>query len=177
MYHNSNDNTKSSNSNDMTRDCSVIKDSSSDMKEKDTSAKEEDTTIKDEAFRPLIDFHLTVDAAKLFAEHVSIWPGCFARYRGGPKLYMKLTDAERAARRLPDKVNPTDVVVSREGYIAQRTGNVTEPTPSQKEYMDLYARKVSLDQPRLGSQGHVEKPQYAHNLRHNRVKCEAQKKA
>lgn len=134
-----------------------------------------DTTIKDEAFHPLIDFHLTVDAAKLFAEHVSIWPGCFARYRGGPKLYMKLTDAERAARRLPDKVNPTDVVVSREGYIAHRTGNVTEPTPSQKEYMDLYARKVALGQPRLGSQGHVEKPQYVQNLHHNRVEFEAQK--
>ena len=134
-----------------------------------------DGDIKDAAFYPLIDFKLTADAAKLFAEHVSIWPGCFARYRGGPKLYMKLTDAERAARRLPDKVNPTDVVVSREGYIAHRTGNVTEPTPSQKDYMDLYARKVSSGQPRLGSQGHVEKPQYVHNLRHNRVECEAQK--
>ena len=134
-----------------------------------------DGHIKDAAFHPLIDFHLTADAAKLFAEHVSIWPGCFARYRGGTKVLMKLTDAERAERRLPDKVNPTDVVVSREGYIAQRTGNVTEPTPSQKDYMDLYARKVSLGQPRLGSQGHVEKPQYVQNLHHNRVEFEAQK--
>ena len=63
---------------------------------------------------------------------------------------MKLTDAERAARRLPDKVNPTDVVVSREGYIAHRTGNVTEPTPSQKEYMDHCAGKVALGSAAIG---------------------------
>ena len=134
-----------------------------------------DATIKDEAFHPLIDFHLTADAAKLFAEHVSIWPGCFTRYRGGSRVLMKLTDAERAARGLPDKVNPTDVVVSREGYIARRTGNVTEPTPSQKEYMDLYASKYALGQPRWGFPGHMVKPHYAHNLRHNRVEFEAQK--
>ena len=59
-----------------------------------------DGDIKDAVFYPLVDFHLTLDAAKLFAEHVSIWPGCFARYRGGSKVLMKLTDAERAERRL-----------------------------------------------------------------------------
>ena len=134
-----------------------------------------DGHIKDAAFHPLIDFHLTADAAKLFAEHVSIWPGCFARYRGGTKVLMKLTDAERATRGLPDKVNPTDVVVSREGYIAHRTGNVTEPTPSQKEYMDIYASKYALGQPRWGHTGHMVKSHYAHNLRHNRVEFEAQK--
>ena len=110
-----------------------------------------DATIKDEAFHPLIDFHVTADAAKLFAEHVSIWPGCFARYRG--------------------KVNPTDVVVSREGYLAHRTGNVTEPTPSQKEYMDQCAGKVALGSPRWG----MRKPQYVEYLRHNRVEFEAKK--
>jgi len=88
---------------------------------------------------------------------------------------MKLTDAERATRGLPDKVNPTDVVVSREGYIAHRTGNVTEPTPSQKEYMDIYASKYALGQPRWGHTGHMVKPHYAHNLRHNRVEFEAKK--
>ena len=123
-----------------------------------------DGDIKDAVFYPLVDFHLTLDAAKLFAEHVSIWPGCFARYRGGSKVLMKLTDAERAERRLPDKVNPTDVVVSREGYIAHRTGNVTEPTPSQKEYIDQYAGKVALGQPCWG----MKKPQYVESLRQTR---------
>ena len=110
-----------------------------------------DGDIKDAAFYPLIDFKLTADAAKLFAEHVSIWPGCFARYRG--------------------KVNPTDVVVSREGYLAHRTGNVAEPTPSQKEYMDQCAGKVALGSPRWG----MRKPQYVEYLRHNRVEFEAKK--
>jgi len=133
--------------------------------------------FKNEAFYPLIDFHLTADASKLFAKHVSIWPGCFTRYRGGYEVFdkSKLTDAERAARGLPDKVTPTDVVVSREGYIAHRTGNVTEPTPSQKEYMDLYASKIALGMPRKGSPGHLKKPQYVEYLRHNRVEFEAQK--
>ena len=110
-----------------------------------------DGDIKDAAFYPLIDFKLTADAAKLFAEHVSIWPGCFARYRGKVKL--------------------TDVVVSREGYLAHRTGNVTEPTPSQKEYMDQCAGKVALGSPRWG----MRKPQYVESLRHNRVEFEAKK--
>lgn len=91
------------------------------------------------AFHPLIDFHLTVDAGKLFTEYVSMWPGCFALRRDKSA---KLTDAERAARRLPDKVTPTDVVVSQEAYIAYRSGNVDEPTPRQMAFMEMTARKM-----------------------------------
>ena len=91
------------------------------------------------AFHPLIDFHLTVDAGKLFTEYVSIWPGCFALRRDKSR---KLTDAERAARRLPDKVTPTDVVVSQEAYIACRSGNIDEPTPRQMAFMEKTARKM-----------------------------------
>ena len=91
------------------------------------------------AFHPLIDFHLTVDAGKLFTEYVSMWPGCFALRRDKSR---KLTDAERAARRLPDKVTPTDVVVSQEAYIAYRSGNVDEPTPLQIAFMERNARRI-----------------------------------
>lgn len=91
--------------------------------------------IKKSAFHPLIDFHLTIDAGKLFNEYVCMWPGCFA-LRRDKSATRKLTDAERAARRLPDKVTPTDVVVSQEAYIAYRSGNVVEPTPHQIAYME-----------------------------------------
>ena len=86
-------------------------------------------------FHPLIDFHLTKDAGKLFMEYISMWPGCFA-LRRDKAATRKLTDAERAARRLPDKVTPTDVVVSQEAYIAYRSGNVDEPTPRQMAFME-----------------------------------------
>ena len=92
-------------------------------------------------FHPLIDFHLTADAGKLFTEYVSMWPGCFA-LRRDKSATRKLTDAERAARRLPDKVTPTDVVVSQEAYIAYRSGNVDEPTPRQMAFMERNARKI-----------------------------------
>ena len=64
-------------------------------------------------FHPLIDFHLTKDAGKLFSDYVSMWPGCFALRRDKAST-RKLTDAERAARRLPEKVTSTDFVVSQE---------------------------------------------------------------
>ena len=56
----------------------------------------------------------------------------------------KLSDAERAARGVAHNVSPTDVVVSQEGYIAYRSGNVTELSESQKEYMDFRARKIAM---------------------------------
>lgn len=92
-------------------------------------------------FHPLIDFHLTKDAGKLFMEYISMWPGCFA-LRRDEAATRKLTDAERAARRLPDKVTPTDVVVSQEAYIAYRSGNVDEPTPRQMAFMERNARMI-----------------------------------
>ena len=100
-----------------------------------------DWCMKKSAFHPLIDFHLTTDAGKLFHEYVSIWPGCFALQRDKAAT-RKLTEAERAARRLPDKVTPTDVVVSQEAYIAYRSGNVVEPTPHQMAFMERNARNV-----------------------------------
>jgi len=107
----------------------------------------DDTSIKKEAYHPLIDFHLTIDAGKLFAEHVSIWPGCFAMRRGTAvkaASSRKLSDDERAARGVAHNVSPTDVVVSQEAYIAYRSGNVTELSESQKEYMDICARKIAM---------------------------------
>ena len=100
-----------------------------------------DYDIDRSAFHPLIDFHLTADAGKLFSEYVSMWPGCFA-LRRDKSATRKLTDAERAARRIPDKVTPTDVVVSQEAYIAYRSGNVDEPTPRQMAFMEKTARKM-----------------------------------
>ncbi|ACO67758.1 predicted protein [Micromonas commoda] len=94
-----------------------------------------DYCINMSAFHPLIDFHLTTDAGKLFTAYVSMWPGCFA-LRRDKAATRKLTEAERAARRLPAKVTPTDVVVSQEAYIAYRSGNVVEPTPHQIAYME-----------------------------------------
>ena len=101
-----------------------------------------DYCINMSAFHPLIDFHLTTDAGKQFAAYVSMWPGCFALRRDKKSSTRKLTDAERAARRLPDKVTPTDVVVSQEAYIAYRSGNVDEPTPHQIAYMERNARNI-----------------------------------
>ena len=106
----------------------------------------DDYNIKKEAYHPLIDFHLTIDAGKLFAEYVSIWPGCFAMRRGTAvkaQWSRKLSDDERAARGVAHNVSPTDVVVSQEGYIAYRSGNVTELSESQKAYMDFRARKIA----------------------------------
>ena len=40
-----------------------------------------DYCINMSAFHPLIDFHLTTDAGKLFTAYVSMWPGCFALRR------------------------------------------------------------------------------------------------
>ena len=100
-----------------------------------------DWCINKTHFHPLIDFHLTADAGKLFTEYVTMWPGCFALRRDKAST-RKLTDAERAARRLPDKVTPTDVVVSQEAYIAYRSGNVDEPTPRQMAFMESNARKI-----------------------------------
>ena len=109
--------------------------------------------IKIEDYHHLIDFNLTVDAGKLFAEHVSMWPGCFAMRRGNSgkaaSCGRKLTDADRAARGIAHDVTVTDVVVSQEGYIAYRSGNVTELSESQKEYMDFRARKIAM-----GTVGH-----------------------
>ncbi len=109
--------------------------------------------IKKEAYHHLIDFNLTVDAGKLFAEYVSMWPGCFAMRRGNSgkaaSCGRKLTDADRAARGIAHNVTVTDVVVSQEAYIAYRSGNVTELSESQKEYMDFRARKIAT-----GSVGH-----------------------
>ena len=118
----------------------------------------DDYNIKKAAYHPLIDFHLTVDAGKLFAEYVSIWPGCFAMRRGtagkAATCGRKLSDADRTARGIAHNVTVTDVVVSQEGYIAYRSGNVTELSESQKEYMDFRARKIAT-----GSVGHsVPKP-------------------
>ena len=118
----------------------------------------EETDIKDEAYHHLIDFNLTIDAGKLFAEHVSMWPGCFTKRRGNSgkaaTCGRKLSDADRAARGIAHNVTVTDVVVSQEGYIAYRSGNVTELSESQKEYMDFRARKIAT-----GSVGHsVPKP-------------------
>jgi hypothetical protein len=107
----------------------------------------DDNNIKKEAYHPLIDFHLTIDAGKLFAEYVSIWPGCFAMRRGTAvkaTSSRKLTDDERAARGVAHNVSPTDVVVSQEGYIAYRSGNVTELSESQKEYMEFRDRKIAM---------------------------------
>ena len=56
----------------------------------------------------------------------------------------KLTDADRAARGIAHNVTVTDVVVSQEAYIAYRSGNVTELSESQKEYMDFRARKIAM---------------------------------
>lgn len=98
-----------------------------------------DTDIIQGAYHPLIDFNLTPDAGRLFAKHVSVWPGCFAKRRGQKA---KLTDAEKAERRLPDKVLPTDVVVSQEGYIAYISGNVIEPTSNQRAYMEWYSQRM-----------------------------------
>ena len=109
--------------------------------------------IKIEDYHHLIDFNLTIDAGKLFAEHVSMWPGCFAMRRGNSgkaaSCGRKLTDADRAARGIAHDVTVTDVVVSQEGYIAYRSGNVTELSESQKEYMDFRARKIAM-----GTVGH-----------------------
>jgi hypothetical protein len=109
--------------------------------------------IKKEDYHHLIDFKLTIDAGKLFAEHVSMWPGCFAMRRGNSgkaaSCGRKLTDADRAARGIAHDVTVTDVVVSQEGYIAYRSGNVTELSESQKEYMDFRARKIAM-----GTVGH-----------------------
>ena len=91
------------------------------------------------AYHPLIDFNLTPDAGRLFAKHVSVWPGCFAMRR---VKNVRLTDGEKAARRLPDKILATDVVVSQEGYIAYRSGNVIEPTSNQRAYMESYSRRM-----------------------------------
>ena len=106
-----------------------------------------DTSIKKEAYHPLIDFHLTIDAGRQFAEYVSIWPGCFAMRRGtagkAATCGRKLSDDERAARGIAHNVTPTDVVVSQEAYIAYRSGNVTELSESQKAYMDFRARKIA----------------------------------
>ena len=103
--------------------------------------------IKIEDYHHLIDFNLTVDAGKLFAEHVSMWPGCFAMRRGNSgkaaSCGRKLTDADRAARGIAHDVTVTDVVVSQEGYIAYRSGNVTELSESQKEFMDFRATKIA----------------------------------
>ena len=106
-----------------------------------------DTSIKKEAYHPLIDFHLTIDAGRQFAEYVSIWPGCFAMRRGTAvkaASSRKLSDDERAARGVAHNVSPTDVVVSQEAYIACRSGNVTELSESQKEYMDFRDRKIAM---------------------------------
>ena len=104
--------------------------------------------IKKEHYHHLVDFKLTIDAGKLFAEHVSIWPGCFAMRRGNSgkaaSCGRKLTDADRAARGIAHNVTVTDVVVSQEAYIAYRSGNVTELSESQKEYMDFRARKIAM---------------------------------
>ena len=103
--------------------------------------------IKKEDYHHLIDFKLTIDAGKLFAEHVSMWPGCFAMRRGNSgkaaSCGRKLTDADRAARGIAHDVTVTDVVVSQEGYIAYRSGNVTELSESQKEFMDFRATKIA----------------------------------
>ena len=108
----------------------------------------DDNNIKKEAYHPLIDFHLTIDAGKLFAEYVSMWPGCFAMRRGNSgkaaSCGRKLTDADRAARGIAHNVTVTDVVVSQEAYIAYRSGNVTELSESQKAYMDFRARKIAM---------------------------------
>jgi hypothetical protein len=98
-----------------------------------------DDDIMQGAYHPLIDFQLTPDVGRLFAKHVSVWPGCFAIRR---VKNARLTDAEKAARRLPDKVLPTDVVVSQEGYIAYRSGNVIEPTSNQRAYMEWYSQRM-----------------------------------
>ena len=100
-----------------------------------------DYCINMSAFHPLIDFHLTTDAGKLFTAYVSMWPGCFA-LRRDKAATRKLTEAERAARRLPAKVTPTDVVVSQEAYIAYRSGNVDEPTPHQIAFKERNARNM-----------------------------------
>ena len=109
--------------------------------------------IKIEDYHHLIDFNLTIDAGKLFAEHVSIWPGCFAMRRGNSgkaaSCGRKLTDADRAARGIAHDVTVTDVVVSQEGYIAYRSGNVIELSESQKEFMDFRARRIAM-----GAVGH-----------------------
>ena len=108
----------------------------------------EETDIKDEHYQHLIDFNLTIDAGKLFAEHVSMWPGCFTKRRGNSgkaaTCGRKLTDADRAARGIAHNVTVTDVVVSQEAYIAYRSGNVTELSESQKAYMDFRARKIAM---------------------------------
>jgi len=87
-----------------------------------------------------------------------MWPGCFTKRRGNSgkaaTCGRKLSDADRAARGIAHNVTVTDVVVSQEGYIAYRSGNVTELSESQKEYMDFRARKIAT-----GSVGHsVPKP-------------------
>ena len=109
--------------------------------------------IKKEHYHHLVDFKLTIDAGKLFAEHVSIWPGCFAMRRGNSgkaaSCGRKLTDADRAARGIAHDVTVTDVVVSQEGYIAYRSGNVIELSESQKEFMDFRARRIAM-----GAVGH-----------------------
>ena len=109
--------------------------------------------IKIEDYHHLIDFKLTIDAGKLFAEYVSIWPGCFAMRRGNSgkaaSCGRKLTDADRAARGIAHDVTVTDVVVSQEGYIAYRSGNVIELSESQKEFMDFRARRIAM-----GAVGH-----------------------
>jgi hypothetical protein len=109
--------------------------------------------IKKEDYHHLIDFKLTIDAGKLFAEHVSMWPGCFAMRRGNSgkaaSCGRKLTDADRAARGIAHDVTVTDVVVSQEGYIAYRSGNVIELSESQKEFMDFRARRIAM-----GAVGH-----------------------
>lgn len=116
--------------------------------------------IKIEDYHHLIDFNLTIDAGKLFAEHVSMWPGCFAMRRGNSgkaaSCGRKLTDADRAARGIAHNVTVTDVVVSQEAYIAYRSGNVTELSESQKEFMDFRATKIAT--------GTVGKNRYGYNV-------------
>ena len=120
-----------------------------------------DYCINMSAFHPLIDFHLTTVAGKLFNEYVSMWPGCFA-LRRDKAATRKLTDAERAARGLPDKVTPTDVVVSQEAYIAYRSGNVDEPTPLQIAFMERNARRIEED-------SQVAYPAYPFSLKNDEV--------
>ena len=69
----------------------------------------------EEEFHAVVPFHLTDDAGRQFAAHVSSYPGCAA-------LRRRLTDAQKDARGLTTKspVVLTWCVVSAEGYTAFR---------------------------------------------------------
>lgn len=87
----------------------------------------------DDAFDTTIDFHLPEAAGKVFASHVSRFPGCVARR-------VKLTPEEKAREGFRGKASPcyTRVAVSAEGCEAFREGRVREPTPAQIAALRFY---------------------------------------